>query len=251
MKLLIALDDGHGTSTPGKRTPTMPSGKTIHENEFNRAVVRFLDQELKHCGFGTILVAPGDADTPLQTRTDIANKAGADAFISIHYNAYNSVFDNKLGGIEIYHNKGSVQGKRLADCVHKYLIKGTKQADRGVKEADFYVLRKTDMPAILSENGFMDKLEEAELMVQEYFQREVAKEHAMGICEYFGVPYVAVVPNQGTPELRAALDVLADAGIINSPSYWVQNAKKGGMVKGEYAEELIIKFANKLQEVGK
>lgn len=242
--IIVALDDGHGIGTPGKRTPTMLNGRVIQENEFNRAVVRYLDEELKRCGFGTLLVSPGDSDTPLQDRVNIANRARANAFISIHFDALNGVFDNKKGGHTVFYNTGSASGKKLAECIDKHLDKGTQQADRGVKEANFYVLRKTTMPAILSENGFMDMLYEAELMLKESFQREVAREHAMGICEYFGVPYVAAETNNGTPELRAALDVLVDANVISSPSLWLDNARKGGTVKGEYAEALIIKFAN-------
>jgi N-acetylmuramoyl-L-alanine amidase len=187
MAYLIALDDGHGMETPGKRTPVIPElGRSIKENEFNKAVVYYLDKELKRCGFKTLLVAAGDSDIPLATRTNRANSAGADAYISCHYNAGGGE------GVETYHYPGSTKGNKLAQCVHKYVIQGTKQKNRGVKSANFHVLRESRMPAILVEYGFMDDpgLKEARLMLNKDFQIECARETAKGICEYFGVKYV-------------------------------------------------------------
>ena len=195
-KYTIALDDGHGMDTAGKRTPPIPelNNRVIRENEFNRAVVGYLDTELKRCGFDTVLVAPTDADTPLSTRVNTANKAKADVYVSIHYNAYDGVFNSKdPSGQSIHIYPGSKGGRKLAESIHKYLVQGTKQNDRGIKESNFYVLRKTKMPAILSENGFMDNKAEALLMIDKDFQREVATEHAKGICDYFGVKYVPEV----------------------------------------------------------
>ncbi|WP_079529067.1 N-acetylmuramoyl-L-alanine amidase family protein [Halobacillus hunanensis] len=194
MTYLIALDDGHGMETPGKRTPYINSlGRSIKENEFNRAVVSFLDTELRRCSFDTLLVAPTDADTSLSTRTNQANRAGADAYISVHYNAFDGSFDgSNPSGIELYVYPGHFNREAgiLAKSIANYLREGTPQEFRGVKEANFHVLRETAMIAVLTENGFMDHPNEALLMIDPEFQREVAIEHAKGICDYFGVPYV-------------------------------------------------------------
>jgi N-acetylmuramoyl-L-alanine amidase len=198
MAYLIALDDGHGMQTPGKRTPYISEiGRYIPENEFNRAAVRFLDSELRRCGFRTLLVAPTDADTSLKSRTDLANVRRADAYISIHYNAYDSAFNGyDPEGLSVHVYPGSKGSRKLAECVIKYLAQGTSQKNRGIQENDFHVLRETNMVAILSENGFMDNKREALLMLDVNFQKEVAVEHAKGICEYFQVPYVAeFIPN--------------------------------------------------------
>lgn len=192
MKKLIALDDGHGMETAGKRTPLIPElGRVIHENEFNRAVVNYLDEELRRCGFETLMVAPGDGDTSLSERTNLANSKNADIFVSIHYNAYDGKFDGyDPEGLSIHIYPGSQSGRKLAECVLKYLKEGTPQKNRGIVESNFHVLRETNMPAILSENGFMDNKREAMLMLDENFQKEVAQEHTKGICDYFGVAYI-------------------------------------------------------------
>lgn len=189
MSYLIALDDGHGQNTSGKRTPNIPGIGEIKENTFNRAVVNHLHAELKRCGFQTLLVAPTDDDTPLATRTNRANSAGADAYISVHYNAGGG------SGVETYYFPGSTKGQRLANAIHKYVIQGTAQKNRGVKTANFHVLRETNMPACLIEYGFMDDPErvEAKRMIDANFQKECAVETAKGICEYFGVAYVPEV----------------------------------------------------------
>jgi N-acetylmuramoyl-L-alanine amidase len=195
MAKLIALDDGHGMETAGKRTPYISEiGRFIHENEFNRAVVKYLDAELKRCGFKTLLVAPTDGDTSLGARTALANSKKADAYISVHYDAFDTKFDDydpEGHSVFIYTGTKNKASGKLADCVAKYLKQGTTQKWRGIKEANFHVLRETNMPAILSENGFMDNKREALLMIEPKFQKEVAVEHAKGICEYFEVKYVA------------------------------------------------------------
>ncbi|MGP4067253.1 N-acetylmuramoyl-L-alanine amidase [Halobacillus sp. B29] len=199
MPKLIALDDGHGINTAGKRTPFIPEiGRSIRENEFNRAVVNLLKVELERCGFKTLLVSPTDEDTPLKQRTDTANSNKADAYISIHYNAFDGTFSGENpSGMEIFVYNGQLnkESGKLANAVAKYLRQGTPQRFRGIKEANFHVLRETNMIAILTENGFMDNKNEALLMIDRDFQNEVAVEHAKGICEYFNVAYVpAVVP---------------------------------------------------------
>jgi N-acetylmuramoyl-L-alanine amidase len=190
MSYLIALDDGHGATTAGKRTPNIPGIGVIKENTFNRAVVNHLHVELKRCGFQTLLVAPTDADTPLATRTAIANRNKADAYISVHYNAGGG------SGIETFYYPGSGQGQKLANAVHKYVIQGTAQKNRGVKTGNLHVVRETTMPACLIEYGFMDDpgLVEARRMIDPKFQKECAVETAKGICEYFGVKYIAETP---------------------------------------------------------
>lgn len=200
--LLIALDDGHGIDTAGKRTPVVPElGRFIKENEFNRAVVKYMDEHLKYIGFKTLLVAPTDADASLVTRTNLANSRGADAYFSIHYDAMGNVWGSAEGH-SIFVYPGSTTSKKLAECVAEFLKQGTAQKWRGIKEQNFHVLRETKMPAILSENGFMDNKREALLMIDASFQKEVAREHVQGICKYFGVTYKEV--NEVVEEVKGA-----------------------------------------------
>ncbi|MBA4494674.1 N-acetylmuramoyl-L-alanine amidase [Paenactinomyces guangxiensis] len=205
----------------------------IKENEFNRAVVKYLDQELKRCGFRTLLVAPTDQDTPLADRTNLANSKGADLYVSCHYNAGGGE------GVECYHYPGSSKGSRAANLIHKYVIQGTKQRNRGVKSANFHVLRETKMPAVLIEYGFMDdpRLEEAKRMIDPAFQKECAVETAKGVCEYFGVKYVPEQPPAPKPMYRVTvdgkpvIDTAYEGKILDAVSDAIKKGAKEIMIK--------------------
>ena len=215
-KYLIALDDGHGMNTPGKRTPPLTKdlyidgklvrkkGEVIKENEFNRAVVKYLAEALKRCGFDVLLVAPTDEDTPLSTRVSRANNANADAYVSKHYNALGSRWQTKAKGlVTIIHYNHQSKTKVLANNVHEELWKlhsnhnctnyGVR-TDTDISGYSLYVLRNTKMPAILTESGFMDNMTEAVDMLDTNFQHADAEATCKGICKAFGVTYVK--PNE-------------------------------------------------------
>lgn len=191
MKYKIGLDAGHTLLTVGKQTPD-----GYKENNFNHFTKEFLREELLNNGFDVVDCSPDRTDDSLQNRCDIANKAMADIFISIHFNAMGNIWQTSTGGIETYNYRGSIKGASLAKIVHKYLIKGTKMNNRGVKESGFYVLKNTDMPAILVECGFMDNKEEAILMKSNEYRKECAIEICKGICEYFKVTYKPIEINE-------------------------------------------------------
>lgn len=191
---LVAIDDGHGMATPGKRTPVFPAGHPyagtfMHENDFNRVVGKYLEQELKRCGIRTLQVAPTDADDSLATRVKRANDAKADFYVSIHANANTGKW-GEWGGIEtlVYNNAIS---KQIGSVIHSYLKGGTKLRDRGIKDGSWlYVVKYTNMPSVLVECGFMDNLYEAELLKSDAYRRECARELAQGICDVFGKKYI-------------------------------------------------------------
>ena len=200
MTKLIGLDDGHGAGTAGKRTPFIPEiGRYIPENEFNKAVVKYLDAELKRQGFKTVLTAPTDVDTPLSTRVNTANNARADLFISIHYNAFDGTFEGRNPeGFSAHIDPSGGESEKFAKIALKHLAKGTIQQNRGVVKQQLYVTAYTKMPAVLFELGFMDNNREALLMVDKSFQKECAQELAMAVCEYYGVTYK---PEKKTPQV--------------------------------------------------
>ena len=263
-KYLIALDDGHGMNTPGKRTPPLTEdlyidgklvrkkGEVIKENEFNRAVVKYLAEALKRCGFDVLLVAPTDEDTPLATRVSRANNANADAYVSKHYNALGSIWQTKAKGlVTIIHYNHQSKTKVLANNVHEELWKlhsdhnctnyGVR-TDTDISGYSLYVLRNTKMPAILTESGFMDNMTEVVDMLDTNFQQADAEATCKGICKTFGVTYVK--PNEEEPTCKEKdvevntnikyVRVIYD-GLLNlrkCPS-WNDDAISGTVKKGE------------------
>ncbi|MCP8617952.1 N-acetylmuramoyl-L-alanine amidase [Salirhabdus salicampi] len=200
---LAFIDGGHGMDTPGKRTPFISSlGRRIKENEFNSAVARKIYDHLKPTEIEAFLTAPQEHDVPLKDRTDFANNKlkefqdehGEDeveaVFVSVHYDAYDGDFDDPSPSghsIFVYPGHKNKEAGELANAIAEYLKQGTEQKWRGIREANFHVLRETEMPAVLTENGFMDNKDEALLMIDNDFQEEVAMEHAQGIADYFEV----------------------------------------------------------------
>jgi len=207
MAKLIALDDGHGMQTPGKRSPKLSDGTVMLENEFNRRVVYHLDRELKRCGFKTLLVAPSDEDVSLADRVKLANKKKADFYLSIHANAYNAKLDNAAGGIETYAHFTYPKTVAKAEIIHKWVMKGTKMKNRGVKNGDWlYVCKNTAMEAVLTELGFMDNIEDLKHLMSESYRKECAVELAKALCEIYDVKYIEEAKPQ--PKKEASTDGL-------------------------------------------
>ena len=263
-KYIIALDDGHGMNTSGKRTPPLTEdlyidgklvrkkGEVIKENEFNRAVVKYLAEALKRCGFDVLLVAPTDEDTPLATRVSRANNANADAYVSKHYNALGSIWQTKAKGlVTIIHYNHQSKTKVLANNVHEELWKlhsdhnctnyGVR-TDTDISGYSLYVLRNTKMPAILTESGFMDNMTEVVDMLDTNFQQADAEATCKGLCKAFGVTYVK--PNEEETTCKEKdVEVNTDIkyvrviydGLLNlrkCPS-WNDDAISGTVKKGE------------------
>jgi N-acetylmuramoyl-L-alanine amidase len=188
--MLVCLDAGHGMDTEGKRTPEFDDGTIIHEAEQNYPVMFKVAEYLEYNEFNVVITNENiEYDMPLGERTDIANESEADIFISIHKNAISGQWQTDARGIETFVIQKGYEAERLANGVQEKLIEETKMLDRGVKEANFHVLRETNMPAILVELGFMDYREEAEQMLDETWHERFARAITKGVCEYAGIEY--------------------------------------------------------------
>ena len=138
-------------------------------------------------------VKPGNQDLSLTARVQIANASKATLLVTFAYNAAarDDVFSS-ANGVETFYspiNPYPTQSKNLATKIQNRLIEGTKQSNRGVKSANFYVLRAANCPSVLVEAGFMTNLREAKLMMDPDFQRQVGEEACHGVCDYLDVSY--------------------------------------------------------------
>jgi N-acetylmuramoyl-L-alanine amidase len=146
----ICIDPGHGGSDPGA------IGKSpfrVEEKQVNLAVGLLLEAQLEGMGHWVILTRRGDRALGLAARADFANRLGADLFVSLHSNAAGAP---ETQGFEIFAFPGAATGTAIAARVLQSLATAfPAHRNRGVKEADFAVLRLTDMPAILVELEFL------------------------------------------------------------------------------------------------
>lgn len=177
--MIVLLDNGHGSlingkyQTFGKRSPIWNDGSQLFEGEFNRAIVNGIVQELTRLKIPYVNITPEYRDTRLETRIKRANKypANNSFYLSIHSNAGGG------HGSEIFTSPGDTKSDTIATIFgnefkntfpNKRLRTDFSDGDLD-KERRFYVLTKTKMPAILTENFFMDNEEECKnfLMTRE------------------------------------------------------------------------------------
>lgn len=197
MSKLIALDNGHGLRTPGKRTPIWTDGTLslytkkpfMHEWEFNRGVAKRLKKELEKNGFRVIEVSPTEDDISLTQRCKKANLANADIFVSVHANALGNTWNNQVKGIETL-TSGKGESLKLGSIIQKHMVNDTGLVNRGLKDGSWLgVVKGTKMPAILLECGFMDNPAEARLLNSAEYRDIIASAIAKGICEYYAIKY--------------------------------------------------------------
>ena len=192
------FDAGHGGiingvyQTAGKRSPAFPDGTVLYEGEFNREVVAQLKKFCDSSQIDYVDVVDSLEDVPLRARVTKANaihqEKGNCIYVSVHANAFGNGRDfNGAKGICTFHHYRSNDGKRLAENLQKWLGDFTDFRDRGVRSndswANFYVLRKTNMPAVLSENGFMTNFDDATALLDPEVRRKIAWAHYAMIQE--------------------------------------------------------------------
>ncbi len=165
----------------------------------------------------------------LQVRCDMANQAGADIFISIHNNAAGS----SARGTETYHNwdnkTDTILSRRLAEEVQEEVVDSVGTVDRGVHDVGFYVVRWSNMPAILVEVGFLSNATDRALLLSPSFRRSVARGIAQGVHDFMASdPFSELEPRiWGADRYETAAEIAregwkdgADAVLLASGENW-------------------------------
>lgn len=178
----VVVDAGHGGADPGT------SGSTgAHEKTTTLIIAQLLEQKLRDSGYNVIMTRHRDEYIGLQERTEIANEAMADLFVSIHHNSMaNNPVPNGIGTY-YYRNYVSEETVTAASSIQQAVIKATGRSNRKIIPAGFYVLRETLMPAVLIELGFMSNPEEEQLILNSKFQEQSAEGIYQGIEKYFAL----------------------------------------------------------------
>lgn len=186
---LIVIDPGHGGTDPGAIGVT-----GLKEKDFNLDVALRLSQLLNRLGAKVVMTRTEDVYIPLEERPAVANKLGADVFVSIHANASTNPQAN--GTTTYYHvnttdslpaslSKASAQ---LAECVQQALVQTLQLNDQGSKTdpgKGFVVLRESQVPAILIEAAFLSNKSDEALLKKDDFREKVAEGIMTGLIEYF------------------------------------------------------------------
>jgi len=198
MEKLILLDAGHGGIINGqyvtapKKMVVFPDGFTIYEGVWNRIVVEGIKEALTSAGVKFDDIVNSQKDIPLKNRVDRANRLAAEAgpknalFVSVHANAGGG------NGYEVYTSKGESASDKAATNYMDFMAeafpshRGRKDTTDGDsdKEANFYVLKYTICPAILTESFFMDNYQEAKEMTTPEAIKKVVQAHLRTIYAF-------------------------------------------------------------------
>ncbi len=193
MKILI--DNGHGIQTKGKRSP---DGKLL-EYAYTREIARQIVTILRSRGYDSELLVLEEDDIPLSERVRRTNAhcqvlGKSDVIlISLHLNATGdgTKWMNATGW-SCYTCKGQTESDRLATCLYEAAIKNfpgrriRKDYSDGDPdwEENFYILRHSLCPAVLTENFFMDSLYDRDFLLNEAGKRAIVDTHVNGLTNY-------------------------------------------------------------------
>ena len=177
-QLTVVIDPGHGGRDPG----AVGIGG-LREKDINTTVSRRVQASLNARGINAVLTRSDDRELDLQPRVNIAERANADIFVSIHSNAI-SLSRPDVNGLETYYYSS---GFRLAQTIQNNILRRTDLRDRGVRRARFYVLVNTSMPAVLVETGFVTGREDAARFRNPQEVNAIADGITAGILQYLNV----------------------------------------------------------------
>ncbi|MGK7901206.1 MAG: N-acetylmuramoyl-L-alanine amidase [Hormoscilla sp.] len=174
-RIVVVVDPGHGGRDPG----AIGIGG-LQEKQIVLDISRQVATILQRQGIQALLTRYDDREIDLQPRVDFAERVNASLFVSIHANAI-SLSRPDVNGLETYYYD---TGGRLARTIHENILRRTGIPDRRLRRARFYVLRKTSMPAVLVETGFVTGADDAVRLRNPAYRRRMAEAIAEGILQY-------------------------------------------------------------------
>ena len=187
-KPIVVIDPGHGGSAPGAIAYNEDGSIYATEAEINLGIAKYVYDILKDEGIEVYMTRKTDKDVSLAERAAYANKLGATLFVSIHNNSHT---DHSISGILTLYSadkdtaSGGVQSsKDVAWAIQQQMVQAIGKNSQGIRsEDDLYVLRKTNMTAVLAEVLYMSNKEDVEYIKKEKNQLVAAKAIAKGIIK--------------------------------------------------------------------
>lgn len=186
---IICIDPGHGGADVGA-IGTL-NGKKYYEKDINLSIAKPLRDLLKAAGAKVVMTHATDKDVyapyaddvkELQARCDIANKAGADAFVSIHIDSFSN---GAIDGTTVYYYPKASKDLVLAQRIHSAIINNLAIPDRGVRSNDLYVNVHTKMPSVLVEMGFISNTHRLKMLTSSWGAKSIANSLYEGLIDYF------------------------------------------------------------------
>jgi len=170
------VDPGHG----GDSGNSGPMG--LSEGYVNLEIARAVAEGLMQCGAKVMLTRDKNEFVSLSERIRISNEIKPDITLSIQQNFFP---DEQVGGTETFYYPGDVEGKKIAEFIHRELIAHLQLSDMGVKPADLFVLRETNNPSVMVNVAALSNPEEERLLSEPQFRQKAATAIINGIKCYY------------------------------------------------------------------
>ena len=178
-KYSVVIDPGHGGSDSGA-----VGIDGLQETDVVLDVSKIVTKLLLEKGVSVKMTRDKEVEVDLSPRVALANKTNSDIFVSIHANASRGK-KRYINGIETFYYSGW-RGRLLAEKIQKEILKVSPGSpDRGVRRGRYFVIKRTNMPAVLAEIGFVTGRLDARRLEKKIHRRRVAFAIAKGILEYF------------------------------------------------------------------
>lgn len=181
----VVLDPGHGGNDPGK-----VGANSVEEKNVNLQIAMKTKKLLEKEGVRVIMTRDGDQDLAgdsdrnrkvqdMKARVKLINDAMPALTVSIHQNSYQ---DPAVKGAQVFYYSHSKEAERAAEILKQALLTVEESGNREKKAADsYYLLKKTEVPVVIVECGFLSNPEEAKRLTDSAYQKELAKAVAQGI----------------------------------------------------------------------
>lgn len=189
--MVVVLDAGHGGSDPGKI-----GINEVLEKDVNLAIVLKIREMLEKEGIGCVLTRVDDERVDengkelskaadMKERVRIMNEVHPKLVVSVHQNSYTS---SEIKGAQVFYYESSTESEKIAEIIQEELCKVDSSNTRKIKgNSTYYLLKRTEVPAVIVECGFLSNPEEAEKLATEEYQKKMAEAIVKGIKSYLEI----------------------------------------------------------------
>lgn len=179
---VIVIDAGHGGEDPGK----VAINGTL-EKDVNLQIAKKIREKMEARGYDIVMtreedVMDGEKLEDMKKRVELINKVNPVFAVSIHQNSFS---DSEVRGAQVFYYADSEEGKEAASIMQEELLAMDSSNTRQIKaNSDFFLLKKTNVPTIIVECGFLSNQEEAESLVTNEYQEQLAEAICAGIVKW-------------------------------------------------------------------
>lgn len=187
----VVIDAGHGGLDPG----SIGYKTKVKESDINLSVAKKLEEKLLSSGFRVVMTRKDEfglyglstknyKKRDMQKRKDIIKESKPDMVISIHMNSY---IRHNLRGAQVFYDKNSLISESLALSIQDQFASKLEKSDKGISVGDYYMLKCTDAPSVITECGFLSNEEDEKLLLSDSYQNKIAECIFVGIVSFLNL----------------------------------------------------------------